>query len=80
MRFKMDFSKLARCGAKARSNNKLPCRHVALSNGRCHYHGGKSIIKHGKYTTAFRIQKAEQQRTLKDAKIILQTIKKIICH
>ena len=30
------------CGAKAKSNGGQPCRAIALSNGRCHYHGGRS--------------------------------------
>lgn len=28
------------CGAKARTNNHLPCRHIAMANGKCHLHGG----------------------------------------
>jgi hypothetical protein len=31
-----------RCGAKARTRNKLPCRHWGMPNGRCWLHGGKS--------------------------------------
>jgi hypothetical protein len=30
------------CGAKARSNQNEPCKRIAMSNGRCHFHGGKS--------------------------------------
>jgi len=30
------------CGAKTRSNNCDPCKRVAMANGRCHFHGGKS--------------------------------------
>lgn len=30
------------CGAKARSNNHQPCRRIAMPNGRCHLHGGKT--------------------------------------
>jgi hypothetical protein len=55
------------CGAKAKTNNRLPCRRVAMPNGRCHLHGGRStgaktkegkerarlaILKHGRYTKA----------------------------
>lgn len=29
MAFRMDFKSLPRCGAKARSNNNLPCRQAA---------------------------------------------------
>lgn len=49
MRFKMDFSRLPKCGARTKSSGE-PCRHPALSNGRCHYHGGKSKMKHGNDT------------------------------
>ena len=64
MRFKMDFSKLPRCGAKARSNFNLPCRHVALANGRCHYHGGKVPIKHGRYTKAAQAERTKQRLSI----------------
>lgn len=30
------------CGAKARTNIHQPCRRIAMANGRCHLHGGKS--------------------------------------
>lgn len=33
------------CGAKARTNNHLPCQRIAMENGRCHLHGGK-VPKH----------------------------------
>lgn len=62
MRFKMDFSKLPRCGAspKEKSSRTLPCRHVALKNGngRCYYHAGRPP-KHGTYT-----KKSYNQRTV----------------
>jgi len=35
------------CGAKARSNNHQPCRRIAMTNGRCHLHGGLTP-KHNK--------------------------------
>ncbi len=57
MAFRMNFKILPRCSAKARSNNKNPCRQAAMKNGRCHWHGGASPIKHGAYskmTTAIR--------------------------
>lgn len=61
MRFRMDFSKLPRCGAKARSNSGNPCRHVALKNGRCHYHGGKALTKHGHYLRASKIERSRRR-------------------
>jgi hypothetical protein len=30
------------CGAIARSNNYAPCKRIAMANGRCYFHGGKS--------------------------------------
>jgi|WetSurMetagenome_2_1015567.scaffolds.fasta_scaffold362832_2 hypothetical protein len=30
------------CGAKARTNGHKPCKRIAMPNGRCHLHGGKS--------------------------------------
>ena len=48
----------ARCGAWARSAGR-PCRQPALTNGRCHYHGGRckgppkgtqNNLKHGHFS------------------------------
>lgn len=39
----------AKCGAYARSSGE-PCKQYALANGRCHYHGGKTPVKHGRRT------------------------------
>lgn len=33
---------LPRCGARAKSNEGKPCRQIAMANGRCRYHGGRS--------------------------------------
>ncbi len=30
------------CRAKSRTNKHQPCRRIAMANGRCHLHGGKS--------------------------------------
>ena len=30
------------CGAKAKTNGHQPCRRIAMANGRCHLHGGKT--------------------------------------
>lgn len=51
MRFKMDFSKLPKCGAHPKKNSSRthPCRHIALENGRCYYHQGRRP-RHGHYT------------------------------
>ena len=50
MASRLDFRTLPRCGAKARSNNNNMCRQAAMQNGRCHWHGGASPIKHGRYS------------------------------
>jgi hypothetical protein len=33
---------MKRCGAKARTRNKAPCRGMPMKNGRCRFHGGKN--------------------------------------
>lgn len=33
------------CGARARTNNHMPCRRIAMANGKCHLHGGM-VPKH----------------------------------
>jgi hypothetical protein len=38
----LDFRNLPRCGAKLRSRDGATCRQVAMTNGRCYLHGGKS--------------------------------------
>jgi hypothetical protein len=38
------------CGAKSRSNYGLPCKLSPMENGRCRFHGGKTPIKHGRYS------------------------------
>jgi len=46
------FANMTLCGAKAKSTGK-PCRCGAMSNGRCHKHGGASTgrpIIHGQFT------------------------------
>ncbi len=78
MRFRMNFAKLARCGAKARSNDGLPCRHVALDNGRCHYHGGKNRIKHGYYMKKTKMQKTKQRCAIREIRQVLYNLKKLI--
>lgn len=51
MRFRMDFSKLPKCGSQPKKNSSRthPCRHIALKNGRCYYHQGRPPV-HGSYT------------------------------
>lgn len=48
-----------KCGAKAKSTGR-PCRRAAghgtdhLGEGRCLFHGGASLVKHGRYSTITR--------------------------
>lgn len=67
MRFRMDFSKLPKCNAKTK-HGKHPCRHIALANNRCHYHGGKTPVKHGAYTRKSEKELAESRDLMKSLK------------
>jgi glucans biosynthesis protein len=56
---------LPRCGAKARTRNKAPCRGMPMKNGRCRFHGGKSPgaprgEKHGRYISG-KFSKVEKE-------------------
>ena len=79
MRFKMDFSKLPKCGAKpkAKSVRKHPCKHVALRNGRCYYHKGRPI-KHGYYSYVNCTQRASMHQFIGAAKKSLMQARGII--
>jgi len=65
---------IPRCGAKTRS--KGFCGHFAMKNGRCRYHGGKSIgakhphrpIKHGFFTKEAILERRAINKFLKDAR------------
>lgn len=79
MAFRMDFKSLPRCRAKARSNFRLPCRQAATKrNGRCHWHGGKVLIKHGNYTKHARFKKMSQQIYMHEMKQALQFVEDMI--
>lgn len=81
MRFKMDFSKLPRCGAKpkAQSSRTLPCRHVALKNGngRCYYHAGRPA-KHGTYTKKSYAERTAQRRVIDDLRQTTKSLDKFL--
>jgi hypothetical protein len=74
------------CGAKARTNKSQSCRRIAMANGRCHLHGGKSTgprteegrkrmkeanTKHGFYTIEARQERCKLRAFIKAAKTIL---------
>jgi len=67
------FANMPLCGAKAKSTGK-PCRCGAMSNGRCHKHGGAS--KGRPITTGQWTKEAIQRR--KDIRQLLQRMKSII--
>jgi len=81
MRFKMDFSKLPRCGAKPKINSSrtLPCRHVALKdgNGRCYYHSGRPP-KHGLYTKKAYNERTKQRRLIDEMRQTSELLKELI--
>ncbi len=79
MRFKMDFSKLPKCGAKPKINSmrKHPCKHVALKNGRCYYHQGRPI-KHGYYSYVSRAQRVAVRQFIGTARASLMQVRDII--
>ncbi len=77
------------CGAKARSNNYAACKRVAMANGRCHFHGGKSTgaktirgklnqkmasWKHGFYSKEAIEERRSFKAILKEQKDFLKTI------
>lgn len=81
MRFKMDFSKLPRCGAKPKLNSTriLPCRHVALKNGngRCYYHSGRPS-KNGLYTKKAYAERTVQRCLINEMRKTSESLKKLI--
>ncbi|MCX5922140.1 MAG: hypothetical protein NTX86_02330 [Candidatus Dependentiae bacterium] len=81
MRFRMDFSKLPRCGAKPKVNSArtLPCRHVALKNGngRCYYHAGRPL-KHGLYTKKSYNERTVQRCLINDLRHTAESLKEFI--
>lgn len=84
----LTYHKLPRCGAYARSADR-PCRHVALANGRCYYHGGKSTgpktprgraickknkMTHGRYTKENIEERKAFRNNLKEIKVTLNKL------
>ena len=69
------------CGAKARTNCHKPCRRIAMKNGRCHLHGGKStgaITPEGKLRQKMASWKhgRKSKEAIAEAKEIREMIKK----
>ncbi len=77
------------CGAKVRSNNYAPCKRIAMANGRCHFHGGKSSgaktangkskqkmasWKHGVYSKEAIEERRNFKKMIKEQKDFLRTV------
>lgn len=88
-----DFRQLPRCGAKVRSKIGVTCKQVAMANGRCYFHGGKSTgpktekglkqmkkakTKHGYYTKERIEERRYFRMKLNQAKEELENILKEI--
>lgn len=72
---------MPRCGAKCRTRSGLPCRSIAMSNGRCRMHGGTNKgapcgIMHGKYKHG--LYSKEVREKLKNYKAVLSETRKVI--
>jgi len=78
MAFRMDFRVLPRCCAKARSNSGNPCQQAAMKNGRCHWHGGASPIKHGAYSKMTQAAHSHINMIIAQARSTLSHIDRII--
>lgn len=69
------------CGAHARSAGR-PCRQLAMQNGRCYLHGGKSTgakkprVKHGLYTKEALAERQKLNRFIKETKRSLKELLK----
>jgi len=62
-----------KCGAYARSSGE-PCKQYALANGRCHYHGGKTPIKHGRRTKQAILKGKQVSCLIKDSNALLKGV------
>lgn len=69
-----DFRRLPRCGAKARSNHHQPCRQAAMPNGRCYWHGGTMLIKHGHCTKNAQAKHIECRHLINDLRKSLKSL------
>jgi hypothetical protein len=62
-----------KCVAYARSSG-APCKQYALANSKCHYHGGKTPVKHGRRTKKAIAEKRAVLYFLKESKGVLNEI------
>ncbi|MFA6066443.1 MAG: hypothetical protein WC707_04675 [Candidatus Babeliaceae bacterium] len=79
MRFKMDFSRLPKCGAQPKKNSSRvhPCRHIALKNGRCYYHQGRPL-KHGYYSEIACMERSERRQFINSTRTSLLSLNGLI--
>ena len=77
-----DLSLFPRCNAKAKSTG-VRCKQVAMKNGKCHWHGGKSTgaplgnmnsFKHGMYTKASLERQKNIRQLLKTCREALKNV------
>ncbi len=67
------------CGAFARSAGR-PCRQIAMTNGRCYLHGGKSTgakktkVKHGLYTKKMVQERKIMNILIQKTNILIRTV------
>jgi len=79
------------CGAKSRRNENRPCRGIAMANGRCRMHGGKSTgrkTEEGKRNHALAVtttglhtnkaieDKRQARKMINDTKLLLNSLQK----
>jgi len=60
--YPMEGQAQAFCGAKTR--NGTPCKNRPMGNGRCRFHGGKSLSgkQHGRYKHGYYTKDAKEKR------------------
>jgi hypothetical protein len=58
------------CGAKSRSNQGQPCKLSPLENGRCRFHGGKTPIKHGRYSKKIKAERSMLRALLEQSMLL----------
>ena len=71
------YQTMPRCGAYARSSGR-PCLQAAMANGRCYIHGGKSKIKHGRYTKQNKQKNRDERQSIKDLRNMNKSLKETI--
>jgi hypothetical protein len=71
MLFDKPHEPMKKCGAYARSSGES-CKQYALANGRCHYHGGKTPVKHGRRTKKAMAENKQVMRLIRESKVLMR--------